>query len=136
MMDNPVEDGLCPGAVRPYCSRTAGVMPFSRIQPEFGSGWFDDVNIRSVNGSDAAQGRLTVGHDLVWGEHGLLSGGGEACLPGKFGNEVPDAIMSSCVQAFGAACSMASIWVKNAGALFAPRGDASNVVPGAGYPSL
>ena len=67
------------------------------VQPKLRALWFDDVYISPVNGSHTARGRLTILLDLIGDEHGLLSGGRQACLPGKFGNEVSNAIMSSCV---------------------------------------
>ena len=65
------------------------------VQPKFLPVGFNDVHIGSVDGSDAARGRLCVGHDLVRDEHGLFRGGGEASLAGKLRQQIPAAIMSS-----------------------------------------
>ena len=58
------------------------------------------MGVCTVDGSNVARGRLAIRHDLVWDEHGLCCGGGKAGLPGKFGQEIPDAIMprSWCVD--------------------------------------
>ena len=56
------------------------------VQPELGALWFNDVNISPVDGSNTARGRLAILLDLVWDEHGLLSSGSQASLPGKFRN--------------------------------------------------
>ena len=92
------------------------------VQPEFGPCRLSDVDVGSVNGSHTAPSSLTIWHDLVWDEHGLLDGGGEASLPGKFGNEIPNAIVCSSVQPLGAAGSTAAMRVKDGCALFAPGG--------------
>ena len=121
-----------PGAVLPNCSSTTGVTPLSRacrlypsrcpyalhlfiffseklfghievyinsvdlyVQPELGALQFNDVHISSVDGSD--------------------------CLPGKFGYKVSDAVMPPSVKAFGAACGMPPIGIRNMGATLAPR---------------
>ena len=55
------------------------------IEPELGALRFDDVNISPVNWTHTAWARLSIRLELVWDEHGLLSGGCEACLPGKLG---------------------------------------------------
>ena len=78
-----------------------------------------------MDGSDTARGRLSILLYLVRNEHGLFSGGCQACLPGKFGYEVSDAVMSSCVKAFGATCSMSAIGVENVLASLTPRGGAA-----------
>ena len=98
------------------------------IQPELGAVGFDEVYISTVDGSDAARGRLAIRLDLIWSEHGLLSSSRQACLPGKFGNEVPDAIVPASVQAFGATCSMPAIRVKNVWTSLPPRGGASTLL--------
>ena len=67
------------------------------VQPELRALWFDDVYISTVDGSHTARGRLSIRLDLIRDEHSLLSGGRQACLPGKFGNEVPNAVMPSCM---------------------------------------
>ena len=81
------------------------------VQPELRAMWFNDVYISPVNGPNTARGRLSIRLDLIRDEHGLLNGGRQSCLPGKFGNEIPDAIMPSGMQDFGAACRMSAIWV-------------------------
>ena len=55
-----------------------------------------------MDGSDTAQGRLAVRHGLVGNEHGLPGVGNQACFLSNFGQDVPDAVVSSSVQAFGA----------------------------------
>ena len=60
--------------------------------------------------------------DLVWDEHGLFRGGCEACLPGKSGDQISNAIMSAGVSRFGATRSVSPIRVKDMLALFTPRG--------------
>ena len=96
--------------------------------------WFYDVYISTVDGSDTARGRLSIRLNLIRDEHGLLSGGSQACLPGKFGNEIPDAVMSASVQAFGATCSMSAIRIENVLAALSPRGGAATLLsrPGGG----
>ena len=69
-----------------------------------------------------ARGRLAILLNLIRDEHGLLGGCRESCLPGKFGDEVPYAIMSACVESLGAASSMSAIGVKDMLAFFSPRG--------------
>ena len=99
------------------------------IQPELGALRFNDVHVSSVDGPDTAQGRLSILLDLVRDKHGLLSGGCQACLPGKFGYKVSDAVMPAGVEAFGATCGMPPIGVENMGASLAPRGGAATLLP-------
>ena len=84
---------------------------YLNIQPELRTLWFNDVDIGSVDGAHTARGRLAILLYLVRDEHGLLSGGGEASLPGKLGDEVPDTIMAASVKALGATCSVPAIRV-------------------------
>ena len=65
------------------------------IQPKLGALRFDDVNVSPVDGAHAARGRLPILLELIWDEHGLLSGCCKSCLPGKFGDQISDAIMSA-----------------------------------------
>ena len=81
------------------------------IQPELGALRFNDMNVSPVDGSDTARGRLAILLNLVRDEHGLLSGGCQSSLPGKFRDEIPDPVMSAGVKSLGAACSMPAIWV-------------------------
>ena len=74
------------------------------IQPKLGALRLDDVHVGAMDGSDAARGRLSILLDLIRDEHSLLSGGRQASLPGKFGNEVPYAVMPVCVKTFGRMC--------------------------------
>ena len=67
------------------------------VQPELRALWFNDVYISTANGPNTARGRLSIRLDLIRDEHSLLSGGRQACLPGKFGNEVPNTVMPACV---------------------------------------
>ena len=82
------------------------------IQPELGALRFNDVNVSLVDGSNTARGRLAILLNLVRDEHGLLSGGGQASLPGKFRDQVPDPIMSASVESLGAAGSMSAVRVQ------------------------
>ena len=115
-----------PGAALPYCSRTTGVIPLSNawrfasfslaIRPAFGLLFsanlgLHDVNVRTVSKSDAIRGRLAVRHDLVRNQHGLFRGCCEASLLGKLGQETPDSIMLSGVQAFSEARCVSATWV-------------------------
>ena len=82
--------------------------------------------------SDTARGRLSILLDLVRNKHGLLRGGGQACLPGKFSYKVSDAVMRlmpAGVEAFSATCGMPPIGVENVGAALAPRGGAATLLP-------
>ena len=65
------------------------------IWPELGALRLNDVNISSVDGPNTARSRLPIFLDLVRYEHGVFNGGCQACLPGKFGNEVSDAVMTT-----------------------------------------
>ena len=71
--------------------------------------------------SDAARGRLAISHDLIWNEHGLFCGGGETSLPGLFGGQGSNAMMSASVEAF---CSKLHVsqGIQDLRTLFAPRG--------------
>ena len=91
------------------------------IKPELGALRFDDVNICPVNRAHAARGRLSIRLDLVRDEHCLFRGCHESCLPGKFGDQTPNAVMLSGVQPLGATCSMSPIRVEDVLTLFAPR---------------
>ena len=104
------------------------------VQPELRAVGFNNVYISTVNGPDTARGRLSIRLELIRDERGLLSGGRQACLPGKFGNEVPDTVMSPGMQAFGATCSMSAIRIKNVLAALSPRGGAATLLsrPGGG----
>ena len=48
-----------------------------------------------MDGSDAARGRLTIRHDLIKDKRGLFCACRKASLPGKFGNEISDSVMST-----------------------------------------
>ena len=99
------------------------------IQPELGALRLNDVNVSSVDGSYTARGRLSILLYLVGDKHGLLSGGCQACLPGKFGYEVSDAVMPAGVESFGATCGMPPVGIENVGASLAPRGGAATLLP-------
>ena len=58
------------------------------IQPRFRPLGFNDVYVCSMDESDTARGKLAVSHDLIRNKHGLFSGGCEASLPGRFGNQI------------------------------------------------
>ena len=75
-----------------------------------------------MDGSDTARGRLPILLDLIRDKHCLLSGGRHACLPGKFGNEIPYAVMPACVKTFSATRGMSAVGIKDVLATFAPRG--------------
>ena len=81
------------------------------VEPELGALRSNDIDVGSVNGTHAARGRLSVWLDLHRNQHGLLCRGGETCLLGKFGDQVPDPIVSSSVQSFCATRRMSAIWV-------------------------
>ena len=89
-----------------------------------------------MDGTHAARDRLSVWQELIRNEHGLFRGGGEAGLPGKFGDEVLDAIVSLGMQTFGAAGCVAATWIQHLRALFSPGwGVRPRRCPfGAGYP--
>ena len=73
-------------------------------------------------------GRLSILLDLVRDEHGLLSGGCQACLPGKFGYEVSDAVMPACMKAFGATCGMSAIRGQECAGIACPPGACCHTV--------
>ena len=56
------------------------------IQPELGALRFDDVHVSPVNGTHTARGRMSIWLHLIRDQHGLLCGGCETCLLGKFGD--------------------------------------------------
>ena len=87
-----------------------------------------------MDGSDTARGRLTIWHDLVWYEHGLLRVGCHPCSPGKFGQKVPDAVTASGVEAFYAADCMSAMWVRYVRIACPPGGfcHISGLCPGQG----
>ena len=106
------------------------------VQPELGALRFNDVHVSTVDGSDTARGRLSILLNLIRNEHGLLSSGRQACLPGKFGYEVSNAIMSACVKAFCATRSMSAVRIKDVLASLAPRGGCGRTaVPSLGQES-
>ena len=92
------------------------------VQPQLRPLGLNDVDVSSVDGSDTARGRLAISHDLIWNKHGLFCGGCEASLPGKFGDQVANSIMSAIIETFGAACGMPSKGIQDLRALFAHRG--------------
>ena len=49
---------------------------------------------RTLPGAGCPSSRI-----LIRDEHGLLSGGRHSRLPGKFREEIPDSVVSTCVQA-------------------------------------
>ena len=98
------------------------------IQPELGALQFYDVNVSPMDWAHTARGRLAILLDLIWDQHGLLCGGCETYLPGKFGDQIANAIMSASVQPFGATRGMSPIGVKNMLALFAPQAKCCKVV--------
>ena len=106
------------------------------IQPELGALRFNDVHVSSLDGSDTARGRLSILLDWIRDEHGLLSGGCQACLPGKFGYKISDAVMPAGVEAFGATSGMPSIGVENVGASLAPRGGCGHIVAPSPEPGI
>ena len=75
-------------------------------------------DICSVNTSKTARGRLAIWLGLVRDEHGLFRGGGEARLPGKLCQQIPDAIVFSSVKTFDATRCVSTMRVQNACALF------------------
>ena len=81
-----------------------------------------------MDGSNTARGRLAILLDLVREEHGLLSGGSQASLPGKFRNQVPDPVMSASVESLGTASSMPAVWVQDVWASLAPRGGTTTLL--------
>ena len=66
------------------------------IQPKLEALRFNDVNVSPVDGSNTARGRLAILLNLVGDEHGLLSSGSQASLPGKFRNQIPDPVVVKC----------------------------------------
>ena len=89
-----------------------------------------------MDGPDTARGRLSILLELIRYEHGLLSGGCQAGLPGKFGYEVSDSVMSASVEAFGAACCMPPIGVKNVGTSLPPPGKVVRTVGPSPVPGI
>ena len=80
----------------------------ANINPDFGSHGFDDVDIRPMEWSDAAQGRFAIFLSLTRDEHFLLDLRRESRLAGDFGYVVPDQVMTSGVEAFIAKTSMST----------------------------
>ena len=83
------------------------------VQPELGALRLYDVHVSTMDGSDTARGRLSILLDLIRDKHCLFSGGRQACLPGKFGNEVPYAVMPACVKTFSATRGMSAVGIKD-----------------------
>ena len=98
------------------------------VQPELGALRLNDVNVSPVDGTHTARGRLSILLELIWDEHGLFRCGCESCLPGKFGDEISNAIMSASVKPLGATRRVSSVGVENVWALLALRGGSATLL--------